>query len=70
MYVTASVDDERCNGCRLCILACPEPNTIVHFPAPQKVRVVAARCKGCGLCVEHCPRGCVSLERPPAAAGA
>lgn len=61
MYVTARVDEEKCNGCKLCILACPDPNIILFKPS-KKVAVNQKRCKGCGLCVIACRKGALEID--------
>ena len=53
MYVAARVDKEKCNGCKLCVLTCPDPNVISI--KEKKASVEDARCKGCKLCAEVCP---------------
>ncbi|MBI1820449.1 MAG: pyruvate ferredoxin oxidoreductase [Nitrospirae bacterium] len=57
MYAVAQVDDDKCianKGCRLCILYCPEADTIKLDPNKKKAYVVENRCKGCELCVVVC----------------
>lgn len=57
MYAVALVDDEKCianKGCRLCILYCPEADTIRLDPVKKKAVVSESRCKGCELCVVVC----------------
>lgn len=57
MYAVALVDDEKCianKGCRLCILYCPEADTIRFDPVKKKAVVSESRCKGCELCVVVC----------------
>ena len=61
MYVVARIDPEKCNGCKLCIQICPEPNTIAFLPDEKKAQVVIEKCKGCGLCVIKCPKGYIAL---------
>jgi len=56
MYVAARVDEEKCNGCKLCVLTCPDPNVIVLNKEAKKVTVNETHCKGCGLCVVACPK--------------
>jgi len=57
MYAVAQVDDDKCianKGCRLCILYCPEADTLRFDPVKKKAYVVENRCKGCELCVVVC----------------
>ncbi|MBI3604652.1 MAG: pyruvate ferredoxin oxidoreductase [Nitrospirae bacterium] len=57
MYAVAFVEDEKCianKGCRLCILYCPEADTLKFDPVKKKAYVVESRCKGCELCVVVC----------------
>ncbi len=57
MYAVAVVDDDKCvaqKGCRLCIMYCPEPDTILLNREKKKAFVVEHRCKGCELCVVVC----------------
>ncbi len=57
MYNVAYVDDDKCiaeKGCRLCIMYCPEADTIMLDPEKQKAVVVLHRCKGCDLCMVVC----------------
>ncbi|HSV55806.1 MAG TPA: 4Fe-4S binding protein, partial [Magnetospirillaceae bacterium] len=61
-YVSAEVDLEKCNGCKICILTCPDPNVIEYVQDSKKVGINAYRCKGCGLCVTACPREALSIS--------
>ena len=57
MYAVAEVIDESCvahKGCRLCIMYCPEANTILFNQERKVATVVEQRCKGCELCVVVC----------------
>ena len=55
MYVAARVDRDKCIGCKLCILTCPDPN-VISIDDSKIITVNHARCKGCGLCVVACPK--------------
>lgn len=60
MYVAARVNQEKCNGCKLCVLTCPDPNVIsIEI---KKISVDQTRCKGCGLCVAACPREALAIS--------
>ena len=71
MYAAAVIDEERCNGCRACLQACPEPNAIELLPGAEKCFVVAERCKACGVCISVCPKEAIvvrqitAVEVPP-----
>ena len=57
MYNVAFVHDDKCiaeKGCRLCIMYCPEADTIKFDPDKKKAVVVIPRCKGCDLCKVVC----------------
>lgn len=57
MYNVAFVHEEKCiaeKGCRLCIMYCPEADTILLDQEAVKAKVVTHRCKGCDLCMVVC----------------
>ena len=52
-------EEGQCNGCRICILSCPEANAIMLVNLDErvkKIKIYEPACKGCGLCVEMCPK--------------
>src|SRR5687768_5898850 len=55
----ASINEQLCIGCTLCIQACPV-DAIVGA-ARQMHTVIAAECTGCELCVAPCPVDCISM---------
>jgi heterodisulfide reductase subunit A len=57
--VRASVDAERCSGCRICNDLCPY-NAILFHADRMVSEVNAALCQGCGTCVAACPAGAMS----------
>jgi Fe-S-cluster-containing hydrogenase component 2 len=55
------IDEERCDGCGLCVPACAEGALRI---VNGKARLVADRlCDGMGACLGHCPRGAIRIER-------
>ncbi len=57
--ITATVDADRCSGCRVCIRVCPYK--AVSFDAEKEVSSVnEALCQGCGTCVAACPAGAMN----------
>ncbi|MBF0465800.1 MAG: CoB--CoM heterodisulfide reductase iron-sulfur subunit A family protein [Nitrospirae bacterium] len=57
--ITASVDEERCSGCRICMLLCPY--RAISFDAGKKKSMVnEVLCQGCGTCVAACPAGAMN----------
>lgn len=57
--IKASINAEKCSGCRICNNLCPYKAIIYH--EDQKVsEVVTALCQGCGTCVAACPSAAIS----------
>jgi len=60
------IDEEKCNGCGLCIPNCPEGALQI---IDGKARVVNEfSCDGLGACLGHCPEGAISIEEREAQA--
>ncbi len=54
------IDEEKCDGCGLCIPACPEGALQI---VDGKARLVKeSYCDGLGACLGHCPRGAITIE--------
>lgn len=65
---TIVVDKERCKGCGLCLLFCPQDvlgystehnrsgYNAIHAKAPE-------RCTGCALCAQTCPDIAIEVYR-------
>ncbi len=53
------IDEEKCNGCGLCVLACAE-NAIKIINGKAKL-ISDAYCDGLGACLPHCPTGALSI---------
>ena len=55
------IDEEKCDGCGLCVPACAEGALVVEN---GKARVVADRlCDGLGACIGECPNGALTIIR-------
>jgi pyruvate ferredoxin oxidoreductase delta subunit len=50
---TPSVDKEKCTGCRLCLMYCPEG--AIRADEAGKPEIDMRFCKGCGVCANECP---------------
>jgi heterodisulfide reductase subunit A len=57
--VKASIDPERCSGCRICNILCPYSAIIFHEDRKES-EVLTALCQGCGTCVAACPSAAIS----------
>ena len=54
------IDEEKCNGCGLCIPNCPEGAIQI---IDGKARLVSdIFCDGLGACLGHCPEGAITTE--------
>ncbi len=57
------IDETRCDGCGLCVEACP---TGAIRLVEGVARVDPNRCRGCEVCLEACPRGAITSVQEPA----
>ena len=57
--IRASVDADKCSGCRICNDLCPF-NAITFHEDRMVTEINAALCQGCGTCVAACPAGAIS----------
>jgi heterodisulfide reductase subunit A len=55
----ASVDQNKCSGCRICNNLCPF-NAILFHEDRMVTEINPALCQGCGTCVAACPVGAIS----------
>ena len=54
------IDEDKCNGCALCIPNCPEGALKV---IDGKVRLISDLfCDGLGACIGYCPEGAITIE--------
>jgi heterodisulfide reductase subunit A len=55
----ASIDQDKCSGCRICNNLCPF--RAISYDAEKMVSDInPALCQGCGTCVAACPAGAIS----------
>lgn len=57
-----SIDANKCNGCGLCVTACPDKNIIITNKKAAFVLNPYFGCIGCGHCMAICPRGAISVS--------
>jgi ferredoxin len=54
------IDQDKCNGCGLCIPNCPEGAIQI---IDGKARLISDLfCDGLGACIGHCPQGAITVE--------
>jgi len=59
------IDEEKCNGCGLCVPSCAEGAIQI---VDGKARLVSETfCDGLGACLGECPQGAISIEERDAA---
>ena len=56
--IKAFVDEKKCDGCGLCVDACP----VDAIKVMGKAEINVAICKGCGSCISSCPRNAIDLK--------
>lgn len=60
------IDEEKCNGCGLCIPNCPEGALQI---IDGKARLISDLfCDGLGACIGYCPEGAITIEQREAEA--
>jgi dihydropyrimidine dehydrogenase (NAD+) subunit PreA len=60
--MVADIDDERCNGCGLCVKACDSGGYQAIEMEDKVARIDYLKCDGCGLCVGVCPQEAISMR--------
>ncbi|MBX3066369.1 MAG: 4Fe-4S binding protein [Anaerolineae bacterium] len=65
-----SIDQERCKGCMLCTVYCPQHVLALSFDVinakgyhPAALIDPTGKCTGCAICAVTCPDVCITVFR-------
>lgn len=58
--MVAVVDPEQCEGCAVCVDACP--TDAITMNESDKAVVDEETCSDCGECVDACPTNAISMK--------
>ena len=58
--VTLELDQEKCNGCRMCIIVCP--HNVFTIENRKAVIMYKDRCMECGACEKNCPEQAITVR--------
>jgi len=53
------VDNEKCTGCQICWIFCPE--VCIELNEQNKPKINYDYCKGCGICAHECPKEAIRM---------
>jgi len=59
---TISINEKKCNGCGLCVTACPDKNIIIKGKKAAFELNPYFGCIGCGHCMAICPKGAIAIH--------
>ncbi|MCK5534075.1 4Fe-4S dicluster domain-containing protein [bacterium] len=68
--IKINIDQERCKGCRLCVIVCPKDiiimsehlNSAGYHPA-IKIEEKEKDCIACGKCYQMCPEVAIEINK-------
>jgi NAD-dependent dihydropyrimidine dehydrogenase PreA subunit len=58
--VTLALDENKCDGCGMCVIVCP--HRVLAIENRRAAIVDRDACMECGACVTNCPTGAVSVQ--------
>ncbi len=58
--VTLQLDQQKCNGCKMCIFVCP--HEVFGFREKKAIISNKDKCMECGACEKNCPEGALSVR--------
>ena len=58
--VTATVDQEKCAACLVCVRSCPYGVPVINQDGVSEID--PALCRGCGVCASECPAKVIQLD--------
>ena len=58
--VTLALDEEKCIGCGVCLIVCPQ--AVLSMNAKHALIRNRDACMECGACAQNCPTGAVTVE--------
>jgi NAD-dependent dihydropyrimidine dehydrogenase PreA subunit len=58
--VTLKLDQQKCNGCKMCIIVCPQE--VFEFRDKKALIKFKDQCMECGACEKNCPEGAISVR--------
>ncbi len=60
--LTATVDDDLCKSCGICVKVCPYSAITIDMKAKEPAKIIEAACKGCGTCASECKFDAISMK--------
>jgi len=69
VYGAVTIDDKRCKGCDLCVVACPadvlqlQPKEVNYRGYHYAFTANPGACIGCAACATVCPDACIEVYR-------
>lgn len=58
--VTLKLDQEKCSGCKMCLIVCP--HEVFKISDRKAVIVNKDWCMECGACQKNCPENAISVR--------